>query len=66
MTILEKLSFSNKTRTAMLTSPEAKLLGKMLETLDLQIKTAKATLNGAGLITPPGHRSGALVGYCCA
>ena len=46
MTILEKLSFSNKTRAAMLTSPEAKLRGKMLEALDLQIEAAKAMLNG--------------------
>ncbi len=29
MTILENLDFSNKTRTAMLTSPEAKLRGKI-------------------------------------
>ena len=50
MTILEKLSFSNKTRTAILTSPEAKLRGKMLETLDLQIKAAKAMLNGETFI----------------
>ena len=50
MTILEKLSFSNKTRAAMLTSPEAKLRGKMLETLDLQIKAAKAMLNGETFI----------------
>ena len=46
MTILEKLSFSNKTRAAMLTSPEARLRGKMLEALDLQIAAAKAMLNG--------------------
>ncbi len=46
MTILEKLSFSDKTRAAMLTSPEAKLRGKMLEALDLQIEAAKAMLNG--------------------
>ena len=46
MTILEKLSFSDKTRAAMLTSPEAKLRGKMLDALDLQIEAAKAMLNG--------------------
>ena len=46
MTILEKLSFSDKTRAAMLTSPEAKLPGKMLEALDLQIAAARAMLNG--------------------
>ena len=50
MTILEKLSFSDKTRAAMLTSPEAKLRGKMLEAIDLQIEAAKATLNGEAFI----------------
>ncbi len=30
----------------MLTSPEAKLRGKMLEALDLQMEAAKAMLNG--------------------
>jgi hypothetical protein len=30
----------------MLTSPEAKLRGKMLEALGLQMEAAKATLNG--------------------
>ncbi len=50
MTILEKLSFSDKTRAAMLTSPEAKLRGKMLEALDLQIEAAKAMLNGETFI----------------
>ena len=34
----------------MLTSPEAKLRGKMLETLDLQIEAAKAMLNGETFI----------------
>ena len=46
MTILSKLNRSDKTKAAMLTSPEAKLRGKMLEALDLQIKAAKAMLNG--------------------
>jgi alkylated DNA repair dioxygenase AlkB len=46
MTILEKLSFSDKTRAAMLTSPEVKLRGKMLDALDLQIAAAEAMLNG--------------------
>ncbi len=50
MTILENLDFSNKTRTAMLASLEAKLRGKMLETLDLQIKAARAMLNGETFI----------------
>ena len=44
MKILEKLNFSDKTRASMLTSPEAKLRGKMLETLDLQIAAATAML----------------------
>ncbi len=34
----------------MLTSPEAELRGKMLETLDLQIEAAKANLNGETFI----------------
>ncbi len=46
MTILSKLTLSDKTKVAMLTSPEAKLRGKMLEALDLQIEAAKAMLNG--------------------
>jgi hypothetical protein len=46
MTILSKLNRSDKTKVAMLTSPEAKLRGKMLEALDLQMEAAKAMLNG--------------------
>jgi hypothetical protein len=46
MTILGKLKLKDKTRAAMLTSPEAKLPGKMLETLYLQIEAAKVMLNG--------------------
>ncbi len=46
MTILSKLSLSDKTKVAMLTSPEAKLRGKILEALDLQMEAAKATLDG--------------------
>ncbi len=46
MTILSKLNLSDKTKAAMLTSPEAKLRGKMLEALDLQNDAAKAMLNG--------------------
>ena len=46
MTILSKLNLSDKTKVAVLTSPEAKLRGKMLEALDLQMEAAKAMLNG--------------------
>ncbi len=46
MTILSELNLPDKTEAAMLTSPEAKLRGKMLEALDLQMEAAKATLNG--------------------
>ncbi len=46
MTILSKLTLSDKTTAAMLTSPEAKLRGKMLKALDLQMEAAKATLHG--------------------
>ncbi len=46
MTILSKSNLSDKTKVAMLTSPEAKLRGKMLEALGLQTEAAKAMLNG--------------------
>ncbi len=46
MTIISKLTLSDETKAAMLTSPEAKLRGKMLEALDLQMEAAKAMLNG--------------------
>ncbi len=50
MTILSKLTLSDKTKAAMLTSPEIKLRGKMLGALDLQIEAAKANLNGETFI----------------
>ena len=50
MTILSKLTLSDKTKVAMLTSPEAKLRGKMLKVLGLQIEAAKANLNGETFI----------------
>ena len=53
MTILSKLNLSDKTKAAMLTSPEAKLWGKMLGAPDLQIEAAKATLNGETFIRWP-------------
>ena len=46
MTILSELNLSDKTKAAMPTSPEAKLRGKRLEALGLQIEAAKAMLNG--------------------
>ncbi len=46
MTILSKLNLSDKTKAAMLSSPEIKLRGNMLGALDLQIEAAKAMLNG--------------------
>jgi hypothetical protein len=46
MTILSKLNLPDKTKAAMLTSPEAKLRGKMLRALGLQIEAARAMLNG--------------------
>ena len=46
MTVRSKLTLSDKTTVAMLASLEAKLRGKMLEALDLQMEAAKATLNG--------------------
>ncbi len=50
MTILSKLTLSDKTKVAMLSSPEAKLRGKMLKVLGLQIEAAKANLNGETFI----------------
>ncbi len=50
MTILSKLNLSDKTKAAMLTSPEARQRGKMLEVLDLQMEAAKAMLNGETFI----------------
>ena len=52
MTILSKLTLSDKTRAAMLTSPEAKLRGKMLEALGLQTEAAKAIHRPAGRLEP--------------
>ena len=45
MTILEKLSLSEKTRAAMLASPEARGRQKILEAIDNQIAAAKADAN---------------------
>ncbi len=42
MTMLEKLTFSDKSRTAVVTSPEARLRRKLLDTLGLQISAAEA------------------------
>ncbi len=42
MTVHSKLNLSDKTKAAMLASPEAKLRGKMLEAPDLQIEAAQA------------------------
>ncbi len=50
MTILEKLNLTDKTRAAMLASPEGRLRGKMLEGIDLQVAAAKANLNGETFI----------------
>ncbi len=50
MTILSKLNLSDKTKAAMLSSPEIKLRGNMLRALDLQIEAAKAMLNGETFI----------------
>ncbi len=46
MTMLEKLTFSDKLRTAVLVSPEARLRRKMLDALELQIDAATAKSNG--------------------
>ena len=50
MTILSKLTLSDKTKAVMLTSPEAKLRGKLLVAPGLQIEAAKAMLNGETFI----------------
>ncbi len=46
MTMLEKLTFSDKPRAAVLASPEARLRRKMLDTLGLQISAAETEANG--------------------
>jgi hypothetical protein len=46
MTILEKLSLSDKTRAAMLTSPEARVRSKMLDAIETQIAAAEADAAG--------------------
>ena len=46
MTILEKLTLTDKTRADMTISPEAKVRGKMLEALDIQIAAAEAQAAG--------------------
>ena len=46
MTMLEKLTFSDKLRSAVLVSPEARLRRKMLDALELQIVAATAKSNG--------------------
>ncbi len=50
MAILSKLTQSDKTKVAMLNSPEAKLRGKIIKVLGLQIEAAKAMLNGEAFI----------------
>ena len=46
MTILEKLTLSDKTKAAMLASPEARGRQIILEAIDIQIAAAKADANG--------------------
>jgi len=46
MTILEKLTFSDKTQAAVMTSPEARIRRKMLDAIDIQIAAAEAQANG--------------------
>ena len=46
MTILSKLTLTEKTRAAMLASPEARGRQKILEAIDTQIAAAKADANG--------------------
>lgn len=46
MAFLDKLTLSDKTRTATVASPEARVRGKMLEALDIQIAAADAQANG--------------------
>lgn len=45
MTILEKLNLTEKTRSAMLASPEARLRQKMTDAIDNQIAAATADAN---------------------
>ncbi len=50
MTVLSKLNLSDKTKAAMVASPEAKRRGKMLVAPDLQMEAAKAMLDGGTFI----------------
>jgi len=46
MTILEKLTFSDKTQAVVMTSPEARIRRKMLDAINIQIAAAEAQANG--------------------
>ena len=46
MTILEKLNLTDKTRAAMLTSPENRVRAKMLVVIETQIAVAAAVFSG--------------------
>ncbi len=46
MTILDKLTLSNKTKAGAVASPEIRVRSKMLEGLDVQIAAAEAQANG--------------------
>ena len=46
MTILEKLNLTDKTRAAMLTSPETRVCMKMLDALETQISVVEAEQAG--------------------
>ena len=46
MTILDKLTFSKKTKANTVISPEIRVRGKMLEAPEVQIAAAEAQANG--------------------
>lgn len=46
MTILDKLTFSNKTKANAVISPDFRVRGQMLETPEVQIAAAEAQANG--------------------
>ncbi len=58
MTVLSKLNLSDKTKTAMLISPEAMLRGKTLGAPNLQIEAAKAMLDGETFVRRAMRRFG--------
>ena len=54
MTILEKLTFSDKTQAAVMTSPEARIRRKMLDAIDMCLTSAPTS---SSFLVPVSHAS---------